>query len=370
MSIASFLGFNTFSKKLKEALPESEILAAAPSLTISVHHRGKKIFQEQYGEDYSFYDWASLTKIVYLASMWMRTFQTHAVKASDPLQAYWPEFRHADVRIADLLTHTSGLPWWNSYYKQNLKVAPSKRQECLEQQLLKENIKFSKEAVYSDVDMLVLGVALSRIYEKSWLQIWEEYASDFPKWQAHYNIVGKHPLFAKGLYAPTAKKGSVLGSSPKLRQVDFRNKLIQGEVHDPNTWSLGGVSVHAGIFGRIEDFDLWMLTLIRAFKGDEKTPFGDPAVVREFVKRKTRKEQGDFGYIFMKPSKPTSSAGQYFSADSFGHLGFTGTSTWYDPKRDLLVTILSNRCFNGPDQTAMRALRPKIHDLVVETLES
>lgn len=353
--------FNLFGKKygrkLRDRLLEKDVLEVTPSLVVTAHHKGRKILHEQYGDEYAFYDWASITKIVFLAGVWIRTMQTHAAEANDPVSMYWPEFKHKQITLAELFTHTSGLPWWNSYYKKLLKVPYGLRQEALEKLLLKEKIKKSKTAVYSDVDMLVAGVALQHLHEKSWLQIWDEYASDFPRWQAHYSLVRRELYFPKEQYAPTEKK-------------DFRKKIIQGEVHDPNTWSFGGVAPHAGIFGRIEDLDLWMLTLRRAWMGDEKTPFGDPKVVREFTMRHTPRSQGDFGYMFMKPSKPTSSAGSHFSADSFGHLGFTGTSTWFDPKRDLLVSILSNRLLKGPDQSGIRQLRPKIHNLIVEVLES
>ena len=353
--ILNLFGKN-YGRLFRSFLPDQEVREVAPSLVVTAHHRGRKILHEQYGEDFAFYDWASVTKIVFLAGIWMRTMQTHGVKADDMVKMHWPRFRHGRVTLAELLTHTSGLPWWNAYYKKLLKVSKNKRYETFEKILAKEKISRKKTALYSDVDMLVLGVMLNHIHEKSWLDMWEDYAADFPKWQAHFNVLGKS-IFAKNQYAPT-------------EDCSWRKKVLQGEVHDPNTWSLGGVAPHAGLFGRVDDLDLWMLTLRKALLGDEKTPFGDPKVVEHFVQRRISRAQGDFGYIFMKPSKPSSSAGRYFSQDSFGHLGFTGTSTWFDPKRDLLVSVLSNRIANGPDQQKIRELRPKIHNLIVELLES
>ena len=342
-------------RNFRAMLPEQDVLQVAPSLVVTAHHKGKKIIHEYYGDEYAFYDWASITKTVFLAGIWIRTMQTHGAEASDLVRAYWSKYKY-NTDLFQLFTHTSGLPWWNSYYKEMLKAPKNKRLESLEKQLLKQKLKPSKTAVYSDVDMLVAGVALLKLHEKSWLELWEEYAADFPKWQAHYNAVGKD-FFAKNQYAPTEK-------------CPWRKKLLQGEVHDPNSWALGGVAPHAGIFGRIEDLDQWMLTLRLVLMGRENTPFGDPKIVEEFLKRQIDRQQGDFGYIFMKPSKPVSSAGNRFSAESFGHLGFTGTSTWFDPKRDLLVSVLSNRTMMGPDQKGIRALRPRIHNLIVELLES
>lgn len=352
--------FNIFSKNygrlLRDLISDEEVAKVAPSLVVTAHYRGKKILHEQFGESYAFYDWGSITKVVFLAGIWMRTMQTHGAEAKDLAQMYWPEYKNKNTTLEQLFTHTSGLTWWKPFYKKLLVLPKNKRYEVLEDWLRKEKLNSNKQAVYSDLDMLTLGVLLNKLHESSWLELWESYAADFPKWQAHYNLVGKS-LFTPMQYAPTEK-------------CEWRKKRLQGEAFDQNTWALGGVAPHAGLFGRIEDLDQWMLTLRKALLGDESTPFGDPKIAEQFVKRQITAAQGDFGFIFMKPSKVDSSAGKYFSADSFGHLGYTGTSTWFDPKRDLLVTILSNRLFNGDEKQPIRELRPKMHNLIVELLES
>jgi CubicO group peptidase (beta-lactamase class C family) len=84
----------------------------------------------------------------------------------------------------------------------------------------------------------------------------------------------------------------------------------------------------------------------------------------EFVRRGIPARQGDWALGFMMPSRPTSTAGRYFSRASLGHTGFTGTSLWYDPRADLLVTLLSNRVAYGREPNLFAKLRPAVHDLI------
>jgi CubicO group peptidase (beta-lactamase class C family) len=91
-------------------------------------------------------------------------------------------------------------------------------------------------------------------------------------------------------------------------------------------------------------------------------------MVRYFTGRRIPPTLGDWGLGFMKPSRPTSSCGKYFSVHSFGHTGFTGTSFWFDPKLDLMVVILSNRVHPTRTNQAFLKLRPRLHEFVVESL--
>jgi CubicO group peptidase (beta-lactamase class C family) len=68
------------------------------------------------------------------------------------------------------------------------------------------------------------------------------------------------------------------------------------------------------------------------------------------------------------PSAPSQS-GNFFSPDSFGHLGYTGTSLWIDPQRQLSVTLLTNRTWPDCSNQAIRKVRPKFHDAIIAALE-
>jgi CubicO group peptidase (beta-lactamase class C family) len=89
-----------------------------------------------------------------------------------------------------------------------------------------------------------------------------------------------------------------------------------------------------------------------------------------FTKRALPEAQGDWALGFMVPTRGDSSSGILFSSESVGHTGFTGTSIWYDPRQDLLVTLLSNRVAFGNENESFKAFRPKVHDWIVEGLKN
>jgi CubicO group peptidase (beta-lactamase class C family) len=162
------------------------------------------------------------------------------------------------------------------------------------------------------------------------------------------------PLFKKEHYAPT-------------EECPWRHRLLQGEVHDENTWSLGGVSSHAGLFGTIEDLGWYVLHIRSQMMGIARYEIRQKTALL-FSKRGVDEGKGDWALGFMMPTPGSSSCGQYFDLSSIGHTGFTGTSVWYDPKIDLAVCILSNRLVYGRENTKFKDLRPKIHNWLVEGL--
>ena len=144
-------------------------------------------------------------------------------------------------------------------------------------------------------------------------------------------------------------------------------KRLQGEVHDDNTWGLGGISSHAGLFGSIDDLAGFGLQLRAQIRGEAGARVGQ-ATAGLFTQRAIPREAGDWALGFMMPALQGASCGRHFSERSIGHTGFTGTSLWYDPDRDLLVSILSNRVFGGRENKAFLTLRPQMHDWIVEHL--
>ncbi|MCB0421642.1 MAG: serine hydrolase, partial [Bdellovibrionales bacterium] len=208
-------------------------------------------------------------------------------------------------------------------------------------------------AVYSDLDFLVLGYYLEALYEKELVKIWEGIQEDHHLETLHFCVNNK-PKFSKNRYAPTEK-------------CPWRKKVLQGEVHDDNTWSLLGVSSHAGLFGSIHDVSRWGRELRRSYyeRGKGLAP---SSIVRAYCRRSLPVTVGDWGYGFMKPSRSQSSAGKHFSASSVGHTGFTGTSFWWDPQKDLMIVILSNRVHPSRKNQKFVALRPLIHDWIVQIL--
>ncbi|MCB0349420.1 MAG: serine hydrolase, partial [Bdellovibrionales bacterium] len=261
------------------------------------------------------------------------------ISVKDPIQMYLPWFSNHKLKIENLLSHTSGMPWWNAYYKKiSLEQPREIRWMQLKEEVAKEKPQVCKKAVYSDLDYFFLGFILQSVFNSPLIDIWKTtMQGDF-----HFNI-DNQPTYKKSLYAPTEK-------------CPWRKKILQGEVHDENAWALGGVSTHAGLFSTMEALVTYGLNLRSQF-------YDHPKSLDLFFKKATSK--GDWTLGFMQPSKEGSSSGEYFSPKSIGHTGFVGTSLWFDPKLDLLVCILSNRVHPSRDNRKFVVLRPEIHNAIV-----
>lgn len=336
-------------KKIKTEVPR--LSKITPGIVIEVYRKGEIKGHLRIGETYQYYDLASLTKIVFTATAWMRWVDKSDFDVHLPAYYFLPWWRHREVTVRGLLTHSAGLSWWKPYYR-SLKGPVESRWARLATMLRNGRPQRRSKAVYSDLDLYLLGYLIEELEQKSLLDIWNGIRDEMglPEVQFH---VGNRPPHAMRLYAPTERCG-------------WRDVVMQGQVHDENTFALGGVAPHAGLFSDAHGIGKWALQLRRAVRGED-TSFGRPEVVQEFVRRQLPRRAGDWGYLFMKPSDQAS-CGKYFSKQSFGHTGFTGTSLWMDPVKDLIVIILSNRVHPTRENKSFLQLRPKLHDWICELL--
>lgn len=345
----------TSEKKILAKLNQhgGEILAATPGLKIQAYQKGRLKIHAEFGRVFRFYDLASLTKIIFTASILGRGVDEGWFRPAQVIGRVWPEFPFPQIELQEFMTHTARMPWWLPLYRSYKGPRETEgRWSQLEQKLLHVRRHRSSRAVYSDVDLWVLGQVMTRIRDKSLTQLWDDLRSKKVTGTMHFNSPNRR--FRKSLYAPTER-------------CPWRGRILQGEVHDENAWALGGIAPHAGLFGTVEDVGNWGLALRRTFQGCREIMA--PATLKKFVRRHTRPKQGDWGWLFMKPTPGRGSAGRYFSPSSFGHTGFTGTSLWMDPRRDLLVVILSNRVHPTRKNSAFVKLRPRLHDWIVAALE-
>lgn len=324
-----------------------------PGLCFQVYQNGNLFFEYQGGEIFPYYDLASLTKVLFTVPAMMlsvqRGFCSPTTKVKEIL-SWWP---HSETKIVDILTHSAGLVWWKPFY-QDLVREPDirKRWELLRQDIQSSPLVPSDKAVYSDVGFLTLGLLLEAMWSLTLPEIWERVKSTFaPGSTLHWNRPGA-PLFPVLDYAPT-------------EVCEWRGRRMQAEVHDENAWALGGLSSHAGLFGNCSDVASVFLH-VRAAYFDLNHPLHQ--IVRQFAQRQIPTEKGDWALGYVVPTPGNSTSGQFFSARSIGHTGFTGTSAWWDPERDLLVVILSNRVYYGREKREFAKLRPLLHDEIVSLL--
>jgi len=139
-------------------------------------------------------------------------------------------------------------------------------------------------------------------------------------------------------------------------------------VFDENAFAMGGLSGHAGLFGTLENCEQFGVWLLETWLGKRKDVLSTKTV-RLFTKRAVNPKVGDWALGFVVPSRPVSTGGRLISNNAFGHTGFTGTSLWIDPKRQAVVTILSNRTYPTRNDERFKALRIELHDIVWRSLD-
>ena len=146
---------------------------------------------------------------------------------------------------------------------------------------------------------------------------------------------------------------------------NLRHRLVQGEVHDENAFAIGGVSGHAGLFSTAPDLAAFCQMLLNG------GVYAHQRILRRAtIAQFTTPQQLSGGTRTLGWAVPTEggSSGHYFSAHSFGHTGFTGTSIWIDPDRQLFVVLLTNRVHPTRENTKIQKARPALHDAVIQAL--
>ncbi len=336
---------NTKEKALIERIASEVVPFSTEGIQVRVRKKGKLVGDIEVGKTYKYYDLASLTKIIFANSALMMLVESKKLNLNEEVAATLPWFVYRNIIIRSLLTHTAGMTWWKPIYKKvPLRKPVNERWEALKKILNSEKPKRQSKAVYSDLDYFLIGFIIESKFGMPLSMAWHEVQDKLELSGMHFNLLNK-PKYSRNLYAPTE-------SCP------WRKEVLRGEVHDDNTWALGGVSSHAGLFGSMDEVDEWLQSMRASYKGRGLLK---AATVKQFWTRAIPKSRGDWALGYMMPSK-VSSSGKYFSKESVGHTGFTGTSIWYDPKADFSVTILSNRVHPTRDNSTFVKKRPIIHD--------
>jgi serine-type D-Ala-D-Ala carboxypeptidase len=326
------------------------------------------------------FDLASVTKAVATTTMAMILYERGLLELEAPVIGVVPEFmanscgepdaRRRDVSFHMLLAHLSGLP---AYEKLFLKQ--HSRDDLLRAAFTTSlSTDPGTHAEYSDIGFIVLGAALERIAGET-LDAFCQREIFGPLGMV--NTTFNPPKESRAKVPPTADEraerecgaGAPARAKPEAKSVPgasgtarstFRKKIIQGEVQDENASILGGVAGHAGLFSTAEDLARFAYTMLQG---------GRPILRPETVALFTRRESAPVGTSralgWDTPSTPSQS-GTHFGPRSFGHLGYTGTSLWIDPDRQLSITLLTNRTWPDCANQAIRQVRPKFHDAVVE----
>ncbi len=367
---------------------------------LAVHHRGERLiamgwrapqFSDPGRIDNNFttlFDFASLTKL-FTTTAFLSLVSEGKTSLDAPLVSVIPEFGDlsprpieggqdphtkqrlptppervgetvdpASVTFFHLLTHTSGLPPWRDIYNAAGDVPPLPYQpdpvgrtlrwvRALKALCICPFVAQPGEGVrYSDIGVMLLGEAVSRLHGTP---------GELDR------AIQARVLDPLGLehitFRPLDAGYSLDAIAPTEMDSTWRRRRVWGEVHDENACGVGGIAGHAGLFGTAGDLaafgQAWLSGTL---------PHIDSALIGQAISEQAVTEGERRGLGWMLPSYEGSSAGDLISRTAYGHTGFTGTSLWIDPTRELVVATLTNRVYFGRDPEPIYAFRRALHD--------
>jgi serine-type D-Ala-D-Ala carboxypeptidase len=303
-----------------------------PGAAVVVGRKGSAVWEKGFGRiDWAtsstrvsatetIYDLASLTKVIGTTTAVMILFDEGRIQLDSPVRTYLPEFTGGykdSVTVRQLLEHRSGLPADRDLWR--IAHSPAEaRQVVLDAPL---ECKPGQCYIYSDLGAITLGMMVERITGQG-LDVFLHERVFAPLGMV--NTFFKPADSLKSRVAPTEV-------SPP------RGYPLQGEVHDENAYALGGVAGHAGLFSTASDLSIFAQMILEG--GEYK---GVRIVSDSAVKLFTTRAAGSRALGWAMADGQWGS-GRFMSEGSFGHVGYTGTSLWIDPDREMFVILLTNR---------------------------
>ncbi len=297
------------------------------------------------------YDLASLTK-PWVAMAALRLHHRGALDLGAPVRDLVPEAADAAVGVRtweEVLSHRAGLDAWAPFYE-TLPEPPGSdaaRAWVLSMLLPRYSESQVGTAVYSDLGYILAGVAMARAAGASLEDVVRDaLAAPLGVDDAVFYAVAQAGDEWTTRCAPTGWSA-------------WRERTLVAEVHDDNCAALGGVAGHAGMFGTARAVAVFGAACVGALHG--RRGASDEAMIQHAT---TARPGGSHRLGWDGKGAEESAAGSRLDPSAFGHLGFTGTSIWCDPVRQLVIVLLTNRVAVSDDNTAIKAFRPTFHDAV------
>jgi CubicO group peptidase (beta-lactamase class C family) len=365
---------NQISEFLQSRIDENDF----PSAVYVVAEKGEIIFQDALGlaivspikteaKLTTIYDLASLTKVLVTGLLCAKLIEKGAINLSDKISKYFGEFNREEKReitIENLLLHTSGFVNWKPFYL--MTNDKSEIPNLIAAELL-ANARGST-IVYSDLNFILLGVLLEKIHGKPLDEIAkEEIFAPLKLRNTFYNPPrSRRDEFAATEFGNYHEKNVCLELGYDVSAHDWRDYQICGEVHDGNCWFMDGVSGHAGLFSNAEE----TLKIARQFLAEESVLLkSETCALFRTNFTPGLNEARSIG--FQLAETPESTASLALSKDSFGHLGFTGTSVWIEPETERVFILLTNRTHARElPFVLINSVRRKFHELAQAALNS
>lgn len=292
------------------------------------------------------YDCASLTKVVATLPLILMLIDRGKLRLNDPVASYIPEFAAEGkeaITVKQLLTHTSGLA---SYLNLHADRQPP---EQLKQRIYAQKLVYepNTQVVYSDLGYITLGEIAALLWEMPLDEA------------ARRHVFEPLGMRDTGFIQPAELRS-------RIAATEFRASLGRhkwGEVHDENADALGGICGHAGLFSTVGDLTKYALMWLDKGRMSNGKQLLSAAIAEAAVRTHTPSSlpgsNRGLGWVLKGDSMDAS--GDSMSGASYGHTGFTGTSLWIDPARQLFVVMLTNRVYYGRETSVVR-LRSLVHN--------
>jgi len=343
---------------------------AMPGLTLLVMKDNKVVIEKGYGyTDYTHkqptdpfshvYDLASVTKVAATTLAVMKLYDEGNIDLQAPLSRYLVEFEGKGkdhLRVINLLQHNAGLPAWVPFWQQTVKNGqrlPGYFSEhptplyCVElgpglylrkdvpesvwQQIVDQPVKPNAGVVYSDLGMIIMGKIVERI---TGMRLDDYLAQTFYRPMGMDHTTYNPALTCKAYDCP-----------PTVEDAKFRFQRVAGYVNDECSAIMGGVTGHAGLFSNAYDLAKLGLMLMQGGQYGGKC-YLNPTTIDYFTKATLPNSRRGLGWDKPDLRKGVvNPASAYCSPQTFGHLGFTGTSFWVDPVNRLVFVLLTNRTY-------------------------
>lgn len=337
-----------------------------PGAVLLLQKEGTVLFHRAYGVTnldtkrpvtiHTIFDLASLTKPLVTTLSILLLLQSNQLTLAQPIASVLPEFNKTGkekITIRHLLGHTSGLPAHRDYYKVVSEKAPLHRRGALNALLAAEPLvhEIGSTFEYSDIGFMVLRWVLEKISGQR--------LDDFSRERIF------RPLKIDDLFFVDLMTEKPSREYAAAERCPWRKILLEGNVSDENAFAVGGVDGHAGLFGTATAVAMIMEELVATYVGRINKGLFHRDLLPRFFNRDPLSQRA---LGFDMPTGDAPSSGAFFSKNSVGHLGFTGTSIWSDLDRDITVVLLTNRVHPTRDNLKIKTFRPLIHDALMESL--
>ena len=311
-------------------------------------------------DENTLFDLASITKAVATTLAVAFLLQEGRLGLEDTLGSLIPTANSSDYAtctIEQLLSHTSGLPSWLPLYKNvpvHLVGKPKAKPQMLEALLLSTPIGFPGEKeTYSDLDFFLLGLIVEKCTGNKLQLVVED------------NVFTPLGL-TETVYCPLEKSYPKENIAP-TGFCSLRNRILQGEVNDENTWACGQVAGQAGLFGTTKDLMKIALEIIDGLNGEGM--IFDQELLQILCNRPNEKKiEGSFALGWDKVSSSGTLTGSYFGPSTVGHHGFTGTSFWIEPEKKVAIALATNHVHYDKRKEKINRIRPAFFDAVWEDI--